>query len=89
MINKRTLEDELRYIDDFFNNLSNEEFEKMLIDCGAPTTENYEDASRIVNFDEIDNDDKYVRLSSNYKNHSYDSRYDSTYSGHALLWGAA
>jgi hypothetical protein len=35
MVNGKDLEDELKYIDDFFNNLSDEEFEKMLIECGA------------------------------------------------------
>lgn len=35
MVNGRTLEEELRRIDDFFSELSTEEFEEMILDCGV------------------------------------------------------
>ncbi|MCM1058222.1 MAG: hypothetical protein NC517_11535 [Firmicutes bacterium] len=35
MVNGRILEEELKKIDEFFDALSMEEFEKMAMDCGA------------------------------------------------------
>lgn len=35
MVNGKTLEDELRYIDDFFDSMSSSEFEEILIECGV------------------------------------------------------
>jgi len=35
MVNGKTLEDELHYIDDFFDSMDSKEFEEMLIECGA------------------------------------------------------
>lgn len=35
MVNGRTLEEEIKRIDEFFDNVSNEEFEGMILACGA------------------------------------------------------
>jgi hypothetical protein len=42
MVNGRTLEEELKRISKFFNDLSIEEFNQMLIDCGAEIKEGFQ-----------------------------------------------
>lgn len=40
MVNGRSLDEELKRIDDFFDSMSIEQFESIIIECGAIISEN-------------------------------------------------
>jgi hypothetical protein len=60
MVNGRTLEEELKRITKFFDDLSTKDFEQMLIDCGAEIKEGFQlsESWRIPN---LTLDDVYSR----------------------------
>ena len=47
MANTRTMEQELRYIENFLDNLSVEDFEEMIVDCGYKTIKSSEQSTQV------------------------------------------